>query len=100
MNFRSIPFIPKFTVLIIILFISAITFAQKKSAFVSGKIIDENENPIPKVSVTILGRQTGIITSDSGTFKISVPVDKAFALVFSSTGYRGEQRNFYLSDGE
>lgn len=82
------------------IFLSISSFAQKKSAYVSGKVIDENENPLSKISVTLLGRETGTITSDSGTFKIKVPADKAFALIFSSTGYREEQRNFYLSEGE
>jgi hypothetical protein len=76
-------------------------FSQKKAgAFVSGKLLDENENPLPGVSVIILGRQNGSITSDSGTFRIRVPPDKAFALVFSFTGYKSEQRNFLLNQGE
>ena len=84
----------------LILFLSLTITAQKKSAFVSGKVIDENENPLTKVSVTLLGKQSGTLTSDSGTFKIKVLADKAFALVFSFTGYRDEQRNFYLSENE
>ena len=76
-------------------------FSQKKAgAIVSGKLLDENENPLPGVSVTILGRQTGLITSDSGTFRLRVPPDKAFAIVFSFTGYKSEQRNFLLNQGE
>ncbi|HMH21649.1 MAG TPA: carboxypeptidase-like regulatory domain-containing protein [Puia sp.] len=74
--------------------------AQKKSATVSGRILDENENALPRVSVTVLGKQSGIVTSDSGTFRIRVPAEKAFALVFSFTGYRTEQRNFLLNENE
>jgi hypothetical protein len=75
-------------------------FCQKKSAFVSGKVVDENENALSKVSVYILGRQSGIMTSDSGNFRIKVPADKAFALQFSFTGYKVEQRNFLLNENE
>ncbi|HTI08762.1 MAG TPA: carboxypeptidase-like regulatory domain-containing protein [Puia sp.] len=74
--------------------------AQKKPAFVSGKILDENEAALPGVSVVLLGRQSGIITTDSGTFRIKVPSEKAFALVFSFTGYKTEQRNFLLNEKE
>lgn len=74
--------------------------AQKSPAFVSGKILDENERPLPRVSIVLLGRQSGIITSDSGTFRIKVPAEKAFALVFSFTGYKTEQRNFLLNEKE
>jgi hypothetical protein len=74
--------------------------AQTKSALVSGRVIDENGNPISKVSVVILGRQTGLATNDSGFFSIKVPAAKSFALVFSFTGYTEIQKNFYLSADE
>ena len=47
-----------------------------------------------------MGKQNGIVTSDSGTYRVKVPAEKAFALIFSSTGYRDEQKNFYLSENE
>ena len=87
-------------VLLLSILFSQSVFAQKKAAFVSGKIFDENERPLSNVSVSILGRQTGLITSDSGTFRIKVPADKAFGLVFSFTGYKTEQRNFLLNENE
>jgi hypothetical protein len=85
---------------VIFLMISLSSFSQKKIAFVSGKVIDENENPLKGVSITILGKQNGIVTSDSGTYRLKVPADKAFALVFSFSGYRDEQKNFLLSENE
>lgn len=75
-------------------------FAQKKPASLSGKVVDDNEHPLGNVSVTILGKRTGTSTSDSGTFQLQVPADKAFALVFSFTGYKTVQRNFLLSEKE
>src|SRR5687768_14145944 len=91
---------PKLFLSCILVLVSCIAFPQKKSAFVSGKVLDENENPLPNVSVTILGRQSGISTSDSGTFRLKVTADRAFAIVFSYTGYKTEQRNFLLSENE
>lgn len=90
----------RLTVFIFLLFVSLASSAQKKSASVSGKVIDENENPVSAVNIVILGKQTGIIGSDSGTFHINVPSEKAFALVFSHTGYNEVQKSFYLSEGE
>ncbi len=74
--------------------------AQKKSAVVSGTVFDENDRPVGHATVTILGRQTGIMTSDSGSFRLQVPSERAFALVFSFSGYKPEQRNFLLNAGE
>jgi hypothetical protein len=84
----------------ICLLLAVISFSQKKYAFVSGTVLDENENPLSKVSVTILGRQSGITTSDSGTFQLKVPADRAFAIQFSYSGYKTEQRNFLMNENE
>jgi CarboxypepD_reg-like domain/TonB-dependent Receptor Plug Domain len=83
-----------------LLFYTVFASAQKKSAFVNGKVVDDNETPMAGVSVVILGKQAGIITSDSGTFRIKVPAERAFALLFSYAGFVTEQRNFYLSENE
>ena len=88
-----------FSVLILsLLFLTSA--GQKKIAFVSGKVIDENEKPLQKVSIVILGKSTGTFTNDSGYFKIQVQAGKAFALVFTYLGYKDAQKNFYLSNNE
>jgi len=74
--------------------------AQKSGAVVSGKVLDENEQPLANVSIIMLGHETGIRSSDSGSFRIRVPADKAFALLFSYTGYKTVQQNFLLNDKE
>ena len=74
--------------------------AQNKTASITGSVLDENENPVPGISVIILGKTTGIFTNDSGTFVIKVPAEKPLALRFSHTGYSSVQKNFYLSPGE
>lgn len=74
--------------------------AQKDPAFISGLVVDEQDRPLAGVSVTILGRQTGISTNDSGKFRIQVVPEKAIALLFSHTGYKTEQKNFLLNEGE
>jgi hypothetical protein len=53
---------------ILFLFLTLLCFSQKKYAFVSGKVVDDNENPLTKVSVVILGQSNGITTNDSGLF--------------------------------
>ena len=82
------------------LLLSILTFSQKKSAYISGKVVDENENPLSNVSIVILGQSKGNTTNDSGYFKIKVPAEKAFAVIFSYTGRKPEQKNFLLSEEE
>src|SRR5450432_643291 len=84
----------------LLLLASLIAFSQKKIAYVSGKVVDENENPLANVSIVILGQSKASITNDSGYFKITVAADKAFALVFTYTGHKAEQKNFLLNENE
>ncbi|TLU96963.1 TonB-dependent receptor [Dyadobacter sediminis] len=53
---------------------------------VSGKVSDENNQPLPGVSVVIKGTQTGTTTNADGTFQINVESDNAI-LVLSFVGY-------------
>ena len=85
---------------LLLLFGSLSSFSQTKTAWVRGRVIDENENPMAKVSVVTLGKTTGITTNDSGYFRIKATAGRSFALVFSFSGYNQVQKNFYLSDGE
>ncbi|HEX8331680.1 MAG TPA: TonB-dependent receptor [Segetibacter sp.] len=87
-------------------FLSFLTFttlnikAQKKTGTVTGFVLDENDKQLSNVSVSILGREKGTTTNDSGRFTLQVPSGRPVALIFSYTGYKTYQRNFSLFDGE
>src|SRR5687767_12630658 len=89
-----------FLFLLVCLLFSITLIAQRKYATVSGKVLDENENPLPGVSVVLLGQQSGVNTSDSGLFQLRVPAERAIAIIFSFTGYKSVQQNFLLTEGE
>jgi hypothetical protein len=74
--------------------------AQKKIATISGKVIDENDQPLANVSVQVLAKDAGTTTNDSGFFKIQIPANHAVALVFSYTSYKNAQKNFFLEPNE
>jgi hypothetical protein len=96
------PLFVKLNRLLLFFFLTLSTtlIAQKKEAQVSGRVIGDNESPLAGVSVVILGQQKGINTSDSGTFSLKVPANRAFALIFSYSGYKTAQHNFILNEGE
>ncbi|HEY4154002.1 MAG TPA: carboxypeptidase-like regulatory domain-containing protein [Puia sp.] len=100
-DFTKSPGPPRLAALIFLLLCPCLwVAAQKPGAIISGKVLDENENPLANVSIIQLGRETGIRSSDSGSFRMHVPADKAFALVFSYTGYKTVQQNFLLNEKE
>lgn len=91
----------KFTTLLLFIILSAISaFSQNKKATVSGRVVNENDQPLAHVNVGILGRNTGTTTNDSGKFFITVISGRPLAIVFSYTGYKTAQRNFNLAEGE
>jgi hypothetical protein len=94
-----VKFVPLLLAFFAISFSSEVV-AQKKSAWVMGRVVGDNEQPLSNVSVVILGRLKGVTTTDSGIFRLRVPAEKAFAIVFSYTGFKTEQRNFLLNENE
>ncbi|RYY86869.1 MAG: TonB-dependent receptor, partial [Chitinophagaceae bacterium] len=72
----------------------------QKTATVTGIVVDEQDHRLASVSVLILGQQGGILTNDSGYFSLRVPANRAFALVFSYSGYKSYQQNFLLNPEE
>jgi hypothetical protein len=90
----------KHVFIIIFFFIPFALFAQIQNALIKGVVLDKNENPISNANVVILGKTQGVSTSDSGTFSIKVPAQKAFALIFTHTGYAEFQQNFFLNNGD
>ena len=62
---------------------SASAFSQKK---VTGKVTDSQAKGLPGITVTGKGTRVSTITSDDGSYSITVP-DKTTVLQFSSVGF-------------
>ncbi|MCS6832563.1 MAG: SusC/RagA family TonB-linked outer membrane protein, partial [Flammeovirgaceae bacterium] len=65
-----------------------VAYAQERT--VSGKVKDENGEPMPGVSVLVKGTTTGSTTDLDGNYRISLP-QGATTLVFSFVGYRPKE---------
>jgi hypothetical protein len=85
--------------LIVLLLLPFISLAQK-TATVSGTILDENDKPIPGVTVYIIGKNTTASANDSGRFTITVPSNRQIALIFFAEGWNSIRRTLYLQAGE
>ena len=90
----------RYPILLLTFLFSITVFGQKKTASINGKVIDEEERPMSGVSIIILGQQKGLVTDQDGKFSLTVPANRAFALVFSYTNYRSSQQNYLLNEGE
>ncbi len=62
--------------------------AQQQDNEIKGRVTDEEGEPLPGVTITVLGTSRGVITDDDGTYKIeAMPSDR---LVFSFIGMESE----------
>ncbi len=85
-------------VFLLSLLITGTLTAQK--ATVSGKVLNEEGLPLTGVSISLHEASSIQITDADGKFQISVPAQKAIALIFTHTGYAPRQKNFYLQTDE
>lgn len=74
-------------VLLCILFFA---FTYKQARVITGKVTDEQSNPLGGATVTIKGTNTATVTNTTGEFSITVQNDKA-VLVFSWIGYQTQE---------
>src|SRR4051812_31900604 len=73
-------------VLSLLLFTRLQSIAQ--SARITGKIINDKNEPLTGVSVSIEGRQSGTSSDVEGRFSLVVPAAKTVTIVFSAIGYQ------------
>ena len=71
-------------------FCSGMLYAQNK--VITGKVTDDNNNPLQGVTIVIKGAATGVATNAAGDFSISVPATIT-TLTISYVGYESVDQN-------
>lgn len=66
---------------------------EKKHVIMKGWVRDKKKQPMPGVTVRVIGTTLGTATTEKGWFYIELPVLKG-ALEFSFVGYKKQQVNF------
>lgn len=70
-------------------------YAQK-SFTLSGKVIDEQQNPLPGASVSLKGASIGVVTDLNGAFSLKLAEGKN-TLAFSYLGYKTQILEVFMS---
>jgi outer membrane receptor protein involved in Fe transport len=63
------------------------SFSQAQSLKLSGKIVNEKNEPLPGVSVKIVGGTGGISSDIEGRFSLNLSPEKKYELEFTAVGY-------------
>ncbi|MEP6725255.1 MAG: SusC/RagA family TonB-linked outer membrane protein [Bacteroidota bacterium] len=82
--------------LIIIVLLPGFLFAQSRT--ISGKIIDNRNNPVPGASIVTKKTSQATVTDAEGKFTVTVPENSI--LTISSIGFRTQTINVSASTGE
>ena len=77
-------------VLLMMMLVNLTVFGQGTSRTITGKVVDENGQPLPGVSIKVKGGSKGIQTDRLGIYGITVTDDKA-VLVFFFIGYNTQE---------
>ena len=72
--------------LLLLFFLSSGIFTNAQF-YISGKVTDENDKPLPGVNVVIDGTYEGTITDPSGKFELKMKKKGNYSLAFSFVGY-------------
>jgi TonB-linked SusC/RagA family outer membrane protein len=85
-----------FTLIFSFFLLSSISaFAQE----VKGRVVDENDEPIPGVSIIIEGTTTGVISDIDGIYSLKT-TENNFVLLFSYIGFSDYSQEINLAEGE
>lgn len=80
----------KLAVIVVLLQLSCLTFAQGNSRTVSGTVRDSKSAPLARVTVNEKGTNNNTVTSEDGNFTINVAGSQS-VLVFSSIGFGSKE---------
>jgi TonB-dependent starch-binding outer membrane protein SusC len=76
--------------LIIFIFLLTSFFSYGQEKKVSGKVTDENNNPLNGATVVVKGAKTGTNTDETGSFSITLPNENS-VLIISFLGYASQE---------
>lgn len=74
--------------------LGGVLYAQ--TAQITGKIVDENKNPIDKAEI-IIGNES-FFTDENGNFKLSIPSNQSVIVTFNHNQYASFSQTFTLKD--
>jgi iron complex outermembrane recepter protein len=83
--------------LITSLFISTIALAQKNS--IEGTIYDENQTPLPSITIQLDGTKLATATDSEGHFYINNVPEGDYILIASGIGYSARSKSISMTDG-
>ncbi|MCK4853426.1 MAG: carboxypeptidase-like regulatory domain-containing protein, partial [Bacteroidales bacterium] len=90
----------KSRILFIVLCCMPVLANAQETAYVNGKILDENRAPVFLANVAISGTPYGTVTDEEGVFKLEIPANEDITLTISYLGFEQITLSLHLQPGE
>jgi len=85
---------------VVTLFISIASFAQTNTGNLSGKIIDNNDEPMEAVTISLLGTKLNSLTNSEGLFSINTIPAGSYTIILSYVGKNTQKENVLIETGK
>lgn len=82
------------------LFVTILTTSLLSQTKISGKITDENNQPLPGANIYLKDTYDGVSSDVDGTFSFTTDEEGEFILVVSFVGYQSHSENLTLDRKE
>lgn len=96
-------YIPAFAVvktLFIITFLVMTSYVSAQVGMISGKVMDEKNQPVELVNVSVFGYPGGTTTASDGSYNLQVPASKPIKIIFSFIGFKTDTAFIKVNAGE
>jgi hypothetical protein len=90
----------KISILSIVCCCISVLAAAQETAYVKGKVTDENQAPVFLANVAIPGTPYGSVTDEEGLFLIEIPANEDITLTISYIGFEQVSLSLRLSPGQ
>ena len=58
---------------------------------INGLVTDEDNNSLPAVNISVLGKSIGAISNNDGTYNLDIPANRSVVIGYSFVGYQLEK---------
>lgn len=83
---------------LVFLFCFFLSFTASAQVVLSGKINDQNGQPLPGASIQLVGSNRGVVAGKDGRYSLSFPSSGEFNLKVSFIGYKTVQEKLLVSN--
>ena len=84
---------------ILVMLLSFLAISQE-TAYIKGKVVDENKTPLEGVNIRIKNSITGDVSDRNGVYELKIPANKKVTVVYSFTGLSTVEKEVLLGIGE